>query len=265
MFGRLVSSTPSRWACCTASRRAATRPARGSGTCGEVRDEAAQRELVTRRPQTADNADGAAGQHRASALRLPRKNVRHVHFHVRHGHRGKCITERETGMAVRAGVDDGALRVPAQALYTVNEFPFAVTLGKFHINAQLRGDTAQAPFDVVERIVSVHLGLAGTEEIEVGPVQHGDAHYFFSPSSHAWNSSRSSSPGFGSAGGVALPCGSGDVSSGFRAKNSSNDTSGIDADGSGAAPGSSRNTCSRENDSPPGVVPGEAACVTSAR
>src|SRR6185437_2699605 len=84
MFGRLVSNMASRCACCTASRSAATRPARGSGTCGEVRDEAAQRELVTRRPQTADNADGAAGQHGVSALRLPRKDVRYVNFHVGH-------------------------------------------------------------------------------------------------------------------------------------------------------------------------------------
>src|SRR5512146_1316020 len=112
-------------------------------------------------------------------------------------------------MAVRAGVDHGPLRVPAQSLHTVDKIPFAIALGKFHVNAQFRGDAAQAPFDVLKGVVTIHRGLADTKEIEVGSIQHGDAHYFFSPSSQAWNNSRSSSPGLASAGDASLPCCSG--------------------------------------------------------
>src|SRR5215208_4351193 len=191
MFGRLVRSRPSRCAASIASRSAARRSARRSATGRQRRDEAAQRELVAVRAEPAEHRPRPGCESRVAALRLSSVHVRQVDFDERHGHGGEGVAEGEARVAVGAGVDHRAGRAPAQRLHGAHELTLAVVLRALHLGPQLAPDVAQASLDLGERGATVKLRLARSEEIEVGTIQYCDHHFFFNPSSHAWNCSMS--------------------------------------------------------------------------
>src|SRR5579862_249441 len=126
MLGRLVTSSPSRWAAVMASTSAASRATRTSDTRGDRAGESSERELVAVRAESHDAADGGAGEHRVTALGFTRIHICHVHLDERRGDRGERVANREARVRVRAGVDDHAVDLAAQPLNRVDELPLAV-------------------------------------------------------------------------------------------------------------------------------------------
>src|SRR6185312_61701 len=177
MLGRLVTSKASRCAARNAAASAATRSDRRSLT-RQGGDDASERELVAARAETAHHGERARGEHRMAPLRLAREDVAQVHFDERYLHRGKRVANGEAAVAVRAGVDQSAIGAAAQRLDHIHQLPFSVPLGELQFHVQLARDAAQVLFDVGQRVASVQLRLPNAEEIEIGAVQNGDAHYF---------------------------------------------------------------------------------------
>ena len=118
MFGRLVTSSPST---CAAVRpigeRGEAAPAADQPSSGhrDALHEAAQRQLVAVRAETADHADRRGREHRVTTLGLARVDVRDVHFDERHLDRRERVANREARVRVRAGVDERAVDTTPQA------------------------------------------------------------------------------------------------------------------------------------------------------
>src|SRR5262245_20385151 len=101
MLGKLVTSSPSRWAAVTASMSAASRAERRSDTRGELAGETAQRELVAVGAKSDDAAHGRASEHRMATLGFTRVDVRDVDLDERCVDRRERVADREARMRVR--------------------------------------------------------------------------------------------------------------------------------------------------------------------
>src|SRR5215469_953381 len=102
MLGRLVTSSPSRWAAVMASTSAASREGRRSDTRRELPGEPAQCELVAVDAESDDAAHRGTGEHRMATLRFPRVNVGHVDLDERRIDRRERVANREARVCVRA-------------------------------------------------------------------------------------------------------------------------------------------------------------------
>src|SRR5688572_6127545 len=100
------------------------------------------------------------------SLRFTRKNVRQVHLDIGNGDCGQRVPDRQAGVRIRAGVDNDAVRVPAQPLYFVGERALMVRLGERDLDAQFARHGTQPRLDVSERRGSVDLGFSRTERSE---------------------------------------------------------------------------------------------------
>src|SRR5688500_7052197 len=122
-------------------------------------------------------------------LRLAREDVRQVHLDERHINGGERVANGETRVRVRPGVDQCAICLSTHGVDSVDQLALAVVLSELHFGANFPSDHAEPFLDVAERCATVDFGLARAEQIEARPIQHGDAHYFLSWSSHVLNSS----------------------------------------------------------------------------
>src|SRR5664279_2337425 len=166
MLGRLVSSTASRCAATSASRSAVRRSLRRSVTGREPRDKPAKRQLVTDRPEAAEQSNRAARQNCVTPLGLARENVREMQLDERHLGGGECVADREARVRVRAGVDERALRPAAQPENHIDELALAALLRELELDAEFRANLAQPRLDVRECLRAVDRWLACAEEIE---------------------------------------------------------------------------------------------------
>src|SRR5689334_8539334 len=170
MFGRLVISSPSRWAAVIASTSAASRVGRRSDTSGNLARESAERELVAVGAQPDDAAHGRAGEHGAMTLGLARVNVRHVDLDERNRDGRQRIANRQARVRIRAGVDDDAVDAAAQRLNRVDQLSLAVMLSELQLDTDLPCYRPQRTLDVVERLVAVQRRFARPEQIQVRAV-----------------------------------------------------------------------------------------------
>src|SRR5712672_901650 len=108
-------------------------------------------------------------------------------------HAGKSIANRETRVAVCAGVHQRAIGATTQRVNRFDDFPFSVVLRERELDSKLPGDLQEPRLDVGESLGPVKLRLARAEQIEVRAIDDGDSHSPVSPSSQARNFATSSS------------------------------------------------------------------------
>ena len=100
-------------------------------------------------------------------------NVADMHFDGWNFHRHQSVMQRDRGVRIAAGVDDdpGGL-VGMGSVDEIDQFAFAVGLPAIGFQAELRRGFRAKLLDVDELCMTVGLGLAGPQQIEVRAVEH---------------------------------------------------------------------------------------------
>src|SRR6185503_14285041 len=106
MLGRLLTSNPSRLNPIRSSTSFACLACCGSATGRQAGDQSAQRQLVTVGAEPTEDRLCTGRQCGMPALWFAREDVRQVHLDVRNRNRGERVTDRETAVGIRAGVDN---------------------------------------------------------------------------------------------------------------------------------------------------------------
>ena len=101
-------------------------------------------------------------------------HVRDVDLDDRPDDRGEGVTDGHGGVRPPAGVDDHPGRGAAHLVDRVDEDALVVGLPEVEVVPQLVGPLPAQCLHVGERLVAVDLGLALTEQVEVGPVEDHD-------------------------------------------------------------------------------------------
>src|SRR2546430_5735884 len=99
-----------------------------------------ERQLIAVDPQSADDSDRSIRQHRVPALGLTREDVRDVHLHEWQRDAGERVSQRQAGMRVRAGIDQGTLDATAHRMDAVDQRAFPILLGELELDLQLLRD-----------------------------------------------------------------------------------------------------------------------------
>ena len=123
------------------------------------------------------------------ALGFTRVDVTEVHLNERQGDPGQRVAQRQTRMCPRAGVhergidpipqgwrDAGSAWPPAERVNGVEAIPFVIELGTHQLHPELTRHDRQARFDLGKRRIAVDLWLSCAEQVEVGTIEHGNAH-----------------------------------------------------------------------------------------
>src|SRR5689334_11109652 len=179
----------------SASLSAAIRAGRRSaiGDHRQSLHQAAQRQLVAVRSETANHGDGNVCDGRPTSLGLARVNVGEMHFDERNLYSSERITNRQTRVTVRPRVHQRAISATTQRLNRVDDIAFAVVLRERELNAELFGHGQEMRLNVGQRFLSIKFGLTRAEQIEVWAINDCDSHSPVSPSSQARNLATSSS------------------------------------------------------------------------
>src|SRR5574340_360782 len=132
-----------------------------------------QRQFVAVCAETGYHADGEVGKVRMVAERLARVDVGKVNFDERNGSGSQGIAQGDAGVGVTRRVDDDEVDMVARSLVdAVDQGAFVVVLEGFDLGASRFAAAGQRAVDVVERGKAVMLGLAATQQIQVGAVQN---------------------------------------------------------------------------------------------
>src|SRR6195256_4286641 len=106
-----------------------------------------QRQLVAISSEATDHSQRSVGQSRASTLRLARVDVGQMDLDEWNFHSRERVTNGETGVAVRSGVDERTIGVPAQGVNSIDDFPFPIVLRERELDAELLGDLQEPRLD----------------------------------------------------------------------------------------------------------------------
>jgi hypothetical protein len=99
-----------------------------------------------------------------------------MHFDDGKRHGGQGIPERDAGVREAARVDHDAVAAPAGGVDPVDQRALVVGLEGLQARPSLARHVLQVRVDLAQGRGAVDLGLALPEEVEVGAVQHQDAH-----------------------------------------------------------------------------------------
>lgn len=111
-------------------------------------------------------------------------DVAEVNFDEGNQYRVERIADGDAGVGIGGGVDQQAVEAGARRLEPIDDFPFDVGLVEGNLDVQGSGELGQAPVDPLKALAAVDLGLALTEEVEIGAVQNPYAQRF-RPLSHS--------------------------------------------------------------------------------
>ena len=107
------------------------------------------------------------------AERLSRKHIGEVHLDEGDGDTRKGVAQRHAGMGERRRVDDDANRsIGARLLNAVDQLALVIALTTVDMHAQLTAETHQSGVDVGQRGDTLDVRLTGSEQIQIGAVQH---------------------------------------------------------------------------------------------
>ena len=130
----------------------------------------AQRVVVARHAEAANNAHREIGKIGFVSERLPGMHVGEVHLDKGELCAGKRIAKRDTGVCKSTWVDDYEVRALGRGMNAIDELAFVVALKTLDIAAELCAEADQACIDVLQGAAPVNLRLPCAEEIEIGTV-----------------------------------------------------------------------------------------------
>lgn len=113
------------------------------------------------------------GRHkRVMPERFAGMHVGQMHFDHRHFAGDQRVTNRHRGVGPGGRVDHDTGAAGAGAVDPVEQFAFVVGLAKFDFQPELFGTAATQRGDISQGFMAVGGELAGTEQVEVGAVEH---------------------------------------------------------------------------------------------
>ena len=105
------------------------------------------------------------------AERFAAVDIGNMHFDKRYGHTGQRIADGDTGVRISTRIDDDCIYAfIAGGMDAVYQPAFAVTLKTLHRDTAPRRRFNQAAFYIGQRVRTINLRFARTEQIEIGTV-----------------------------------------------------------------------------------------------
>ena len=139
----------------------------------EVMQRIFQRQFVTVRAQTRDHPDREVGQIRVMTEGFACVDIGEVNFDERNGHRRQRIADRHAGVGVSRRIDHDEIHMIATGLVDpVDQRTLVIVLKGLNKRTDRVPATGQRPVDIVERGVSVMLGFAAPQQVQVGAVHN---------------------------------------------------------------------------------------------
>lgn len=136
--------------------------------------------LVPECPQTCDHTLGGVRQIRVVAKFLSFVDIRQMHFYKRNGNSRERIPYRDTGVRICSCIDDDVLGAIAPGfLNSVDQRAFVIALKDGQRGTPFSRHLFETLIDVGQGKPAVDLGLACSEQVEIGAVQNQNAlrHY----------------------------------------------------------------------------------------
>ena len=133
-------------------------------------DEAAQGQQVAVAPETCNLPDADRRHYRVAAERFPGMHIRKVDFHRREPHCRQCVPHGQTVVSKGPGVDNHTLGPAGGIVQGVDDCAFVIRLFDPEFDTELPRNGSQAGVDVGKRPGAVHLGLAPSQQVEIGTV-----------------------------------------------------------------------------------------------
>src|SRR5690606_3271208 len=104
--------------------------------------------------------------------RLAFIDIGQMYFNKRNRDRQQSVAQRHAGMSERTGVkQDKVNAFKAGIMNAIDEFVLSIALQVQQVMTGIHTSAAQAFIDVVQRLITVNLRLAGAQQIEIGAVQ----------------------------------------------------------------------------------------------
>src|ERR1700730_17557247 len=139
-----------------------------------------QCQRITLGPKPHDHPVGAKRYVRAVTKFLSLVNVRNVNFDDRCFKGVQRVEDRNRRMGECGGIDHDAGGYFSRLVNPVDDLVFAVGLVKAKLKSELGGELPAVSLDIGKGFVTVDVGLALAEQVEVGSVQHVD------DTTHGW-------------------------------------------------------------------------------
>src|SRR5260221_5934542 len=132
----------------------------------------AERQRITLGPKPRDNAVGAKRYEGAVAKFLALVDVRYVNFDDRRFEGVQCIEDRYRRVRESSRIDHDTTRGFSCLVDPVDDFVFTVRLMKAKLETKITGDPAAIGLEIGKSLVTVDMGLALADKVQVGSVQH---------------------------------------------------------------------------------------------
>ena len=130
----------------------------------------------SRPSQADDRPERDIGEVRMPAKRFAGVHVRDMHLHERQRDPGQGIAQGHAGVGQAPRIDDDPGEpFGSGRLYAVDQFTLVIALEGLDRRTACTGGSREPGNHIGERFAPINGGLAGTEKIEVGSVEHQDA------------------------------------------------------------------------------------------
>ena len=136
---------------------------------------ASQRVAVAVGALARDLREDEAVEDRDPAPVVARLDVGEVDLDRRQAGDVEGVGDRAAVVGPGAGVDDDGVGEVGQPVQVLDELALGVGLEEDRLEAELAGEAADPPLQLVEREAAVDRGVAALEDVEVDAVQDGDA------------------------------------------------------------------------------------------
>ena len=103
-------------------------------------------------------------------------DVREVDFDSRDAGGRDGVAKRDTRMCVGGGVQDDGFKVSFRVLNPTHQFALIIRLAEINLDVLRFGLISNQRFDVALSRLSVNLGFARAEQVEVRPVEEENLH-----------------------------------------------------------------------------------------
>src|SRR5450755_1379350 len=113
-----------------------------------------------------------------AAKALARVSVRQMHFDEGQAHRKQCVAQGETRMRKRPRIENQESNARlGRGVQALDEFVLGVTLKRGQLMARLARKRGKTLLNRGERVLSIDLGLATAEQVQVRTVKQQNARH----------------------------------------------------------------------------------------